>query len=114
MNATDIVGYGYNADIVCDDHMREIAIAAAQRAGDATAWGDTGSAEDAIRTWAALVGVDYTDEESYDSGDFPKVIFADWAHNGCTADNGYPSGTCADRCGICHEPLSGSCPNIPE
>jgi hypothetical protein len=112
-HATDIVGYTYQADIWCDACIREVAIRKACEAGDATIWGDCGTAEQTLGAWASADAIDRQDERSYDTADFPKVIFADAAHDGCFADNGYEPGQCGDRCGQCGEPIGFDCPNIP-
>lgn len=63
---------------------------------------------------AERFGIDRADERSFDSGDFPKVIFGNQVHDGCHADNGYEPGQCADRCGGCGQHLGESCPNVAE
>lgn len=111
MRSDDIVGYTYNADVYCDDCIREIAKRGTLAAGSATMWADCGTAEEILTEWALLIGLDRMYEWSFDSGDFPKVIFADQVHDGCSADNGYEPGRCRDRCATCHEPLGFDCPN---
>jgi hypothetical protein len=113
MHATTIVGYVYQADVWCDDCARELAIHQAAALGDATAWGDCGTAEEILGAWASLAAIDRHDERSFDSGDFPKVVFADAVHDVCTADNGYEPGQCGDQCGQCGEPIGFDCPNVP-
>lgn len=62
--------------------------------------------------YAGVFGVNRDVEESYDSDDFPKVVFGNQVHDGCTADNGIEPGQCGDRCGSCHEFLGFDCPNV--
>jgi hypothetical protein len=108
----DVVGYTYQADTWCDDAIRTLAIRQAAANGDATAWGDCGSAEDALTTWALLIGLDRDDEKSFDSGDFPKVIREASAHADCTPDDVGP-GQCGDRCRHCGTPIGvDGCPNL--
>lgn len=81
MNATDVVGYAFNADLLCGECTRGVAIASAQELGDATVWGDCGSAEDALGAWANAAGIDQSEA---DSNEFPCPAFADQA---CVADH---------------------------
>jgi hypothetical protein len=101
----DIAGYTYNADNYCERHV--FGAMGKRRLPGRTV-------EESLDTYAAQRGIDRQDERSFDSGDFPKVIFRDQAHDGCNAANDYEPGQCGDRCGKCGEPLDGSCPNIPE
>ena len=114
MHRSTVVGYSFNADTYCDDCMRTIAIRQALNAGSATMWGDSGTAEQTVGEWASMVGIDRFDERSYDSSEFPKVVFADSAHAACMPENGYESGQCADRCAQCHNSIGFDCPNIDE
>lgn len=64
----DIVAYTYRADVWCPDCIsREFGGLSAPRL-DAEGWLDRA---------ARGTGLDRMDEASYDSGDFPKVVFAD-------------------------------------
>lgn len=101
----DIAGYTFNADIYCPQHV-------CQAMGKRNMPGKT--TEESLAVYARKMNVSREDERSFDSGDFPKVIFRDQAHDGCSAANGYEPGQCGDRCGRCGEPLGESCPNIPE
>lgn len=103
MKSYDIVGYTFNADQYCPEHIVE------QLDGQAPVVGS--EAESKLDYIAGMLGIDRQDEHSYDSGDFPKVIFADSVHDGCSADNGYEPGQCGDRCGACGEFLGDDCPN---
>jgi hypothetical protein len=102
----DIVGYTYNAENYCPDHIVE------QIDGQAPV--PEREAEAKLDYLAGMFGIDRYDERSFDSGNFPKVIFRDQAHDGCNLANDYGPGQCGDRCGACGEPLGGSCPNIPD
>ena len=106
-----IVGYTYNTENYCPDDMRDIAIRKARELGDATMWGDCGSPEEIIGTWASLEGIDRYDERTYDSGDFPKVILSTGVHDVCTTSEGYDPGQCGDYCCVCLYPLDDECPN---
>ncbi|MBP00281.1 MAG: hypothetical protein CMG34_03560 [Candidatus Marinimicrobia bacterium] len=78
----DITAYTFNADIWCvgcvEEHFeRNHGIAPA-------------TAEDMLDDYAEANGIDRMDEASFDSGDFPKVIFeidldeveiCGWCHN---------------------------------
>jgi len=70
MKAFDIVGYTYQAANYCNDcivyQMPKDSISPA--AFDM-------NVEDVLNQLAAYLGVDRDDEWSFDSGDFPKVIF---------------------------------------
>lgn len=114
MDSATIVGYSYQADMWCDDCMREVGKAGALAAGSATSWGDCGSAEEILGEWALAIGLDREDETSFDDTEFPKLVRERDAHQHCDAANGYASGQCGDRCGQCHNPLGYECPNIPQ
>jgi len=85
VKAFDIAGYTYNADTYCPD-----CIIAALPTGDGQAfdgWATVApfdgwativlpmSTEDNLSEIAYAFQIDRMDERSYDSGDFPKVIF---------------------------------------
>lgn len=107
-----VVGYDYKAQRLCDTCIRPAAEKEAADAGAATMWGDCGSSEDIIGEWALTIGLDWDDEASYDSNEFPKRVFEDDAHDACTPANGYDHGQCGDVCEGCGSPLGFSCPNI--
>lgn len=94
------IGYTYSADNYCPDCIVEMFGATY----------DAINAEGVLDLVARARGIDRYDERSYDSGDFPKVIFH--AHDVCNAYEGYEPGQCGDRCGRCHEFLGGDCPNV--
>jgi len=80
--AWDIAGYNYNGDTYCPD-----CIIGALPTGDGQAfegWATVAfpmipmvrmSTEDNLSEIAYAFGIDRMDERSYDSGDFPKVVF---------------------------------------
>jgi hypothetical protein len=82
MAGTDIVGYTFQADNHCPP-------CAAQAVG----WDGTGDPHAHIESAGQAKGIDVFNERSFDSGDWPKVIF-----NSQVEDSG-------ERCGTCHELL---------
>jgi hypothetical protein len=109
-----VYGYDYKAQHWCDECLRQPALTGAAHAGTATIWGDAGTTEDILDEWASAQGIDRDDEASFDQSEFPKRVTEDQAHQDCTPANGYPHGTCGDRCERCGNPLGYSCPNITE
>jgi hypothetical protein len=77
MSATDIVGYTFNADNYCPDCIIAVLPTGDGEAFDgwALAKGVRMSTEDNLHEIAAAFGIDWTDEHSFDSSEFPKVIF---------------------------------------
>lgn len=73
MKAWTIVAYTFDAEQVCRDCMRRKAAFACEAAGINS---EFVGLEDLLDRWAALEGVDRMDEHTFDSGDFPKVVFA--------------------------------------
>ena len=90
-HATDIVGYTYQADNHCPGCMRDMAQSMAEQAGlpRGTQWGNT---EQILAEVAKGKGINQEDERSFDSGDFPKVIFGSMVEDD-------------ERCGSCGETL---------
>lgn len=85
MKAWTIVGYVFNADIYCDgvcilQALGEVTPALVDSAtyitDITTLFEDCGTIEGALGVIATRRGIDRDDERSYDSGNFPKVIFA--------------------------------------
>lgn len=107
-----IVGYTYNVDEYCDDCMRDIAKREAALAGSSYMWGDCGSAEDVVGEWASMLGIDRSEEDTFESDEFPKRITADQAHASCKPGNGYNRGQCGNRCVKCDQPIGLHCPNV--
>lgn len=63
MNATDVVAYTYQADVWHPSCV----------VGDYDPWRGVEAELDA---WADRAGIDREDETTFDSDDFPKVVFA--------------------------------------
>ena len=80
MSSTDIVGYSFQADIYCPTCTVEV------MTGEASA----NDAEKTLDYLADQVSLNRYDEQSFDSWDFPKVIFADQVED-------------TDRCAGCNE-----------
>ena len=81
--AWDIVGYTYRAETLCPDHI--VAQLTANPGDVNHADATIGNAEAHLDLLARLKGIDRMDEHSFDSGDFPKVIFSS-ATEGDTCD----------------------------
>lgn len=94
--AWDIVGYAFQADTYCPDCIIGQLPTGEGQAFDgwALAAGVNMTTEDNLSELAAAFQIDRMDERSYDSGDFPKVIFASSVEG-------------EETCGNCHEPLIG-------
>lgn len=73
MKSHDIVGYTYKADNYLPEALIELMISN----GTASPGARGMSAEDVLDQIAATNGIDREDEYSFDTDDFPKVIFAD-------------------------------------
>jgi hypothetical protein len=72
-HATDIVAYTYQAEILCRDDMLDAANAWLTKDGVKVPYLIV---EDALNAWAVSAKVDRDDEHTYDSDEFPKVVFA--------------------------------------
>lgn len=68
MRGTDIVAYAYRADLYCPNCMLT-------RIGGKSA--DGRLVEEALDNAAATLEVDRHDERTFDSDEFPKVVFRD-------------------------------------
>lgn len=84
MKSYAIVAYTFNADILCAHCVAKMyqkvpAIVVAQ-------------VEICLDGEANFLGIDRSDESTFDSSEFPKVVFADML-------------TLADTCGNCHETI---------
>lgn len=111
MHATDIVAYTYQAETLCPGcTLDALNVPAGLRAEQ--------SCESILETLAVAQGIDCRDLRSFDSGDFPKVVFADQVLTGHTFNNGgyscdicdddidkLESESCVERCGQCGEEL---------
>lgn len=88
MRADTIVGYTYQAEILCTV-CTVSAVAHVPRTHIATL-----NPEETLDAHAQVRGIDRLDEDTFDSGDFPKVVFADMLND-----------TPNERCGACGERL---------
>lgn len=90
----DIVGYTFRADLYCPYHIVAQLPTGPDEAFDgwALAPGVGMTVEENLNEIAYAFGFDRGDEASFDSGDFPKVVFRD-----ALGDD--------DRCGECHTEL---------
>lgn len=73
-----IIGYQYRADVYCPSCIIDALPTGEGEAFDG--WRDvsgTMSTEENLSEIAQAFGIDRQDEHTYDSDDFPKVIFAD-------------------------------------
>lgn len=84
-HGTDIVGYSFNADEYCPSCTKGMFQQYAPFAPTLT--------EDVLEAAAKALGIDRQDERSYDSSEFPKVIFG----SDVESDD--------ERCGKCGESL---------
>jgi hypothetical protein len=96
MKAYDIVGYTFNADQYCPACITEMLPVGEGEAYDGwrLASGVRMTTEGNLDEIAYAFGIDRMDESSYDSSEFPKVIFASQIE-----DDEY--------CGRCHNLLVG-------
>lgn len=75
MHATTIVAYTYNAETLCPR-----CVCGALNIGEPInrdGYAYRGVVEAGLNELAARTGIDRQDERTFDSGDFPKVVFAD-------------------------------------
>lgn len=95
MKGDAIVGYTYRAENLCPSCTIGALPTGPDEAFDG--WRDVSnppmSAEENLAGIAEAFGIDRTDERSFDSGDFPKVIFASSVEDD-------------ERCMTCDEPLT--------
>lgn len=87
MKSYDIVGYTYKADIYCTDW--DCIVMEVLKDMGIEGHGLSTDTEDALERLATTSGIDRMDERTYDSGDFPKVVFADMLDG-------------SEYCGSCH------------
>lgn len=99
-----VCGYTYQADIYCPEHVCEAVALDARRFGVVPGRMDYEDAEDYLKRMAPMYGIkDRTDEYTFDSDQFPKVIFLGHA---CDMDHDY--------CAACGDDLSGCDPEGDE
>ena len=83
MKSYDIVAYTFNADIYCPNCVVPVLSGMDVQVG---------SIESALDVLASDLGINRNDEFSFDSSEFPKVIFADQLEE-------------TDWCAECHEKI---------
>lgn len=88
-HASDIVGYQVEADFRCRDCMHGVASVHGAAHGLST---EGVGVEELMDRWARRVGIDRSDESSFDTREFPKVVLASHVEG-------------PDRCGGCGEYL---------
>lgn len=101
-HATDIVAYTYKAEMLCPScTLDALNVPASLRAEQ--------SCESILETLAVAQGIDIFNERTFDSGDFPKVVFDSQIEPCGEADCpacGEIDGLCSrERCDSCGEPL---------
>lgn len=84
MNATDIVAYTYQAETLCPRCVVARTVKTKTLRDYILNEGADGEVERWLDSLAKMNGVDRQDEHSFDSGDFPKVVFADQIEDGET------------------------------
>lgn len=77
MRATDIIGYTFRADTYCPECINDALPTGEGEPYDGwgVASGVRSSPEDLLNETALAFGIDRNDERTFDSDDFPKVIF---------------------------------------
>lgn len=94
-HATDIVAYTYHAELLCPSCVVGNMVSDEHNAQSETMNNAThylADAETNLDAMAKAVGIDRYNEHSYDSDDFPKVVFSsqandtDWEHCDQCAD----------------------------
>ena len=98
----NIVGYIYQADIYqADIYCDGVCVLTTMW----PEWDDPAAkTETALDAAALVLKLDREDEHSFDSSEFPKVIFSNGVHDECTKESG-----CTMRCAECHEELGNGC-----
>jgi hypothetical protein len=90
MKSWTVVAYTFNAETVCLYCLWRKAAFAVEAAGHHNS--EFVGLEDLLDTWARSEGIDREDERSFDSDDFPKVVFAD-----SVVDD--------ETCDVCHDEI---------
>lgn len=97
MRTSDIVGYTYRADQFCPGCV------VSQLPADVLAPAARDMmTEDVLEHVAGYLGIDRMDERSFDSGDFPKIIFRD----SVVTEDDEEAGVYVDTCGQCGRELA--------
>jgi hypothetical protein len=89
MHATDIVAYTFNAETLCPRCVIDKLPTGEGQAFDGWALAPGAapmSTEDNLNEIAMAFGIDRQDEYTFDSDDFPKVVFASQVLDGETCD----------------------------
>lgn len=84
-----ITGYTFRADTYCPTCMANSMV---KFVGEEQQGPDHWQVEDLLDSIAASLGIDREDERTFDSGDFPKVVFS-------TDDDGIECGQCGEAFG---------------
>lgn len=90
--SSDIVGYTFQSELYCPEHIVAAVTATPEFEGWGLAAGVDMPVEANLSEIAAHFQIDRMDESSFDSAEFPKVVFRDQA-DGSTCDTcGEPLG----------------------
>ena len=84
MKSFDIVAYVYNAEILCRPCMRYKAAFLNEAIGINS---EFVGVEKLLDNWAKAAEINREDESSFDSDEFPKVVFLDQIGESETCDN---------------------------
>lgn len=100
-NPTDIVGYTYKADMYCP----RCALKAIWQGWHKEIADDIREPyiEGALDLFAAVLGIERDDESTFDSAQFPKVVYRNQTYH----PDAEHTGGLADHCGSCGEILDG-------
>lgn len=116
-NSERVAAYQYQADLFCPACIREV-IMEGDLAGDVRPVGFLTIGEDALDSFAADLGVDRSNESSFDSDYFPKVVYGDQLSElnvsramDYAASHGAEDGVAMDedsrqRCGYCERVIA--------
>lgn len=88
--SSDIVGYEFRVERYCPEHIVAAVTATPEFDGWALAEGVDMPVEANLNEIAAAFGIDRMDERTFDSDEFPKVVFRDQADNYTCATCGEP------------------------
>jgi len=102
----DIVGYSYRAGLYCPECCTTAMLTVTGGCTrDEIATQPTHTVEAILNVYARRLGIDRSDETTFDAGDFPKVVFRDMVGSnlfGLDEDADWES----DRCGACGKELA--------
>lgn len=88
--SSDIAGYTYKADTYCPEHIVGAMTSTEDYEGWELAEGIEMDIEENLDNIAAHFGIDRQDENSFNSDEFPKVIFRDQADGSACGVDGEP------------------------